>query len=192
MSFAGNTPRSTDAEGREGREGRAESVPAAGAAGGAGGARGASSGSSRPWSPGRFGRGGAATAGSAGTASTPGARDRGASATSPGRRGATGGRATWRDSGGAGELDWGRVGAFGVGIALGALLGAGAALLYAPQSGRVTRATLRRRARNLGYSAGDAWDDIGRELRGVARRGRRGLSRTITRSRWKAADALDG
>jgi hypothetical protein len=183
MSFAGNTPRSTDAEGR------ADAAPASGATSAGG----------RTWSPGRYGRGGAGTGSSATTAGTtgragaeasPGTRNRGA-ASSPARRGATPGGATWRDSG-AGEVDWARVGAFGVGIAIGALLGAGAALLYAPQSGRATRATLRRQARHLGYSAGDAWDDIGHELRGVARRGRRGLSRTITRSRWKAADALDG
>ena len=45
------------------------------------------------------------------------------------------------------DLDWGRLGAFGAGIAIGALVGAGAALLYAPQSGRATRAVIRKRAR---------------------------------------------
>ena len=89
------------------------------------------------------------------------------------------------------DLDWGRVGAFGAGIALGALFGAGAALLYAPQSGRATRAVLRKRARGFTSSAEDAWDDLGRELRGAARRSRRGLSRGVTRGRWKAADMLD-
>jgi hypothetical protein len=89
------------------------------------------------------------------------------------------------------DLDWGRLGAFGAGIAVGALFGAGAALLYAPQSGQATRAVLRKRARGLTSSAGDAWDDLGRELRGAARRSRRGVTRGITRSRWKAADFLD-
>ena len=89
------------------------------------------------------------------------------------------------------DLDWGRLGAFGAGMAMGALLGAGAALLYAPQSGRATRAVIRKRARGLTATAGDAWDDLGRELRGAARRSRRGLTRGVTRSRWKAADLLD-
>lgn len=89
------------------------------------------------------------------------------------------------------DLDWGRLGAFGAGIAIGALFGAGAALLYAPQSGRATRAVIRKRARGLTTSATDAWDDLGRELRGAARRSRRGVSRSVTRGRWKAADLLD-
>jgi hypothetical protein len=89
------------------------------------------------------------------------------------------------------DLDWGRLGAFGAGIAIGALFGAGAAILYAPQSGRATRAVIRKRARGLTSSATDAWDDLGRELRGAARRSRRGLSRGVTRGRWKAADMLD-
>lgn len=89
------------------------------------------------------------------------------------------------------DLDWGRLGAFGAGIAIGALFGAGAALLYAPRSGQATRAVIRKRARGLTSSATDAWDDLGRELRGAARRSRRGVTRGITRSRWKAADLLD-
>jgi hypothetical protein len=89
------------------------------------------------------------------------------------------------------DLDWGRVGAFGAGIAIGALIGASTALLYAPQSGRATRAVIRKRARYFTSSAGDAWDELGRELRGAARRSRRGVSRSVTRGRWKAADLLD-
>ena len=89
------------------------------------------------------------------------------------------------------DLDWGHLGAFGAGIAIGALLGAGSALLYAPQSGHATRAVLRKRARYLTSSAGDAWEDLGRELRGAARRSRRGVQRGVTRGRWKAADVLD-
>ena len=91
----------------------------------------------------------------------------------------------------AADLDWAKLGAFGAGIALGALLGASTALLYAPQSGRATRAVIRKRARRLPNSAGDVWDDLGDELRSAARRSRRGLHRGVTRGRWRAADAID-
>lgn len=89
------------------------------------------------------------------------------------------------------DTDWARVGAFGMGIALGALVGAGAALLYAPQSGTATRAVLRRQARRVGSRATDAWDELGNELRGVARRGRRKVRRGVTRGRWAAADFFE-
>lgn len=91
----------------------------------------------------------------------------------------------------ASDLDWGRVGAFGAGLAIGVLLGASSALLYAPQSGRATRAVIRKRALGFTSTAEDAWDDLGRELRGAARRSRRGVTRGVTRGRWKAADLLD-
>lgn len=89
------------------------------------------------------------------------------------------------------ETDWARLGAFGAGIALGALVGAGAALLYAPQSGTATRAVLRRSARRATSRATDAWDELGSELRAVARRSRRKVKRGVTRGRWAAADLFD-
>ncbi|NUO94320.1 MAG: YtxH domain-containing protein, partial [Gemmatimonadaceae bacterium] len=48
------------------------------------------------------------------------------------------------------ETDWQQVAIFGVGIAVGLMVGAGAALLSAPQSGAETRAALRARASRVG------------------------------------------
>ena len=52
-------------------------------------------------------------------------------------------------------------------------MGAGAALLAAPQTGAETRAVLRARAGRLGRATGrrgrDAWDDLRDELRDVKR-----------------------
>ena len=64
------------------------------------------------------------------------------------------------------ETDWQRVAIFGVGLAIGLTLGAGAALLAAPQTGEETRAALRSRARRLTRATGrrsqDAWDGSAR------------------------------
>ena len=87
--------------------------------------------------------------------------------------------------------DWVRVGMFGAGIAVGALLGAGAALLYAPQSGLEARTLLRGRARRAQLRAANRWDELGAELRGAARRNKRRLRRGVAKSRWRAADSLD-
>ena len=88
-------------------------------------------------------------------------------------------------------IDWGRLGMFGLGIALGALLGSGTALLFAPQSGEEARAGIGRRARSMRADARDAWDDLRDELDWAARRGRRRLSRGATRGGWAAEDLLD-
>ena len=87
--------------------------------------------------------------------------------------------------------DWARVGMFGAGIAVGALLGAGAALLYAPQSGIEARTLLRGRARRATLRAANRWDELGAELRGAARRSKRKVRRGVAKSRWRAADSLD-
>ena len=87
--------------------------------------------------------------------------------------------------------DWVRVGMFGAGIAVGALLGAGAALLYAPQSGLEARTLLRGRARRAKLRAATRWDELGSELRGAARRSKRKVRRGVAKSRWRAADSLD-
>ncbi|MEO8562764.1 MAG: hypothetical protein ABI601_11855 [bacterium] len=75
------------------------------------------------------------------------------------------------------ETDWQQLAIFGAGLALGIALGAGAALLAAPQSGEETRAVLLGRARRLRRSATrsgrDAWTELGDELRGAARSIRR-------------------
>ena len=88
-------------------------------------------------------------------------------------------------------IDWGRLGMFGLGIALGALLGSGTALLFAPQSGEEARAGIGRRARSVRADARDAWQDLRDELDWAARRGRRRLSRGATRGSWAAEDLLD-
>ncbi|HEX7941255.1 MAG TPA: YtxH domain-containing protein, partial [Gemmatimonadaceae bacterium] len=63
------------------------------------------------------------------------------------------------------STDWGKIGSFGAGLAIGLLFGAGAALLMAPQSGEETRDLLERRARRLGHRAADRWDDLRDDFR---------------------------
>lgn len=83
------------------------------------------------------------------------------------------------------ETDWRRLAIFGAGLALGLTLGAGAALLVAPQSGEETRSALRSRARRLSRATGrrgqDAWDDLRDELRSAARSVRRRRARRAAR-----------
>jgi hypothetical protein len=88
-------------------------------------------------------------------------------------------------------IDWGRLGMFGLGIVLGAVLGSGTALLFAPQSGEEARAGIGRRARSMRADARDAWDDLRDELEWAARRGRRRLARGATRGSWAAEDLMD-
>jgi hypothetical protein len=88
-------------------------------------------------------------------------------------------------------VDWEHIGLVGAGLLLGALVGAGAALLMAPHSGEETRTILRRKARFARHRAGDAWDDLAGELAAVARRGGRRARRVVRRARWRASDAID-
>ncbi len=75
------------------------------------------------------------------------------------------------------EPDWQQVAVFGAGLALGVALGAGIALLSAPQEGWKTRDDLRRFARgkrrSLQRKTRDAWRDLRDELRDAARELRR-------------------
>ncbi|HET9799694.1 MAG TPA: YtxH domain-containing protein [Gemmatimonadaceae bacterium] len=75
------------------------------------------------------------------------------------------------------ETDWQNVAVFGVGLALGLSLGAGIALLAAPQSGEETRAALKGRARRIRRSTSrrgqDAWADLRDELRSATKTLRR-------------------
>lgn len=66
---------------------------------------------------------------------------------------------------------------FAAGLALGLTIGAGAALLFAPQSGSDTRRSIVRRGRRLGRRGHDAWDDLRDELSHAARRGRQAFRR---------------
>src|SRR5437016_778545 len=59
----------------------------------------------------------------------------------------------------------GRAAVFTAGVALGVLVGAGIALLLAPQTGADTRRALARRGRRLTGRGRDAWDDLRVELR---------------------------
>ena len=85
------------------------------------------------------------------------------------------------------ERDWRGAGILGLGILAGALVGAGVALLLAPQSGEETRERIADRARRLGSRADAGWDDLRDELRRLRRRSRR----AATRGRWKVEDILD-
>ena len=78
------------------------------------------------------------------------------------------------------ELDWQHIAIFAAGALLGAALGAGAALLLAPQSGAETRHNLARRGRHLRARTATAWDDLRHELRYAARTSRRKLARKLT------------
>ncbi len=54
---------------------------------------------------------------------------------------------------------------FLAGLLAGAVLGAGAALLLAPDSGKKTRRRLHRAAEDLRETASDRWDEIADEVR---------------------------
>jgi hypothetical protein len=87
--------------------------------------------------------------------------------------------------------DWARLATLGGGIAVGVLLGAGVALLFAPAAGEETRELLRERARDAGDRVRDRFDDLRGDLRYAARRGGRGIRRGIARGRWGLEDAYD-
>ena len=59
--------------------------------------------------------------------------------------------------------DWNNIGLFTAGIAVGAILGATVALLFAPASGDETRHSIAHRVRNLGGDD-DVWDELAQEL----------------------------
>ena len=90
------------------------------------------------------------------------------------------------------EVDWQRVAIFATGTVLGAVVGVGAALLFAPQTGEETRRNLVRHGRRLRSRTADAWDDLRDELQWAARRGRRRLARSLRGRRERRAErALD-
>jgi hypothetical protein len=59
--------------------------------------------------------------------------------------------------------DWNNIGLFSAGIALGAILGATVALLWAPASGDQTRQRIGRRVRRM-RGDDDMWDELAEEL----------------------------
>jgi len=89
------------------------------------------------------------------------------------------------------SIDRDKAGAFGLGLALGVLAGAGVALLMAPHSGIETRARMARGARSARGRAADSWADLTDSVRDVARRNRKRLQRSVTRGRWAAEDLYE-
>ena len=59
--------------------------------------------------------------------------------------------------------DWDNIGLFTAGIAVGAILGAAVAILFAPASGDETRDQITRRVRHL-RGNDDIWDELAQEL----------------------------
>ena len=62
---------------------------------------------------------------------------------------------------------------FAAGMAIGIAVGAGVAILFAPQSGAETRRQIARRGRHLGRRGRDAWGDLAYELKSAAKRRRK-------------------
>jgi gas vesicle protein len=88
-------------------------------------------------------------------------------------------------------MQWRNAAIFGAGIALGAMIGAGAALLFAPQSGEETRELLSERAHTFGDRVGDRIHDVRGDLGWYLRRGRRKMRRGAERGRWSGEDIAD-
>jgi len=83
---------------------------------------------------------------------------------------------------------------FAVGVMLGALLGAGLALMYAPDRGERTRHRLKRRIQRLRDEAADGLDRAGKRATQARRelsRRRRRLEAGIDRAADEARDAFD-
>lgn len=89
------------------------------------------------------------------------------------------------------DMQWRHAAIFGAGIALGAMIGAGAALLFAPQSGEETRELISERAQRFGGRLGERLDDARGDLGWYMRRGRRKLRRGAERGRWAGQDMAD-
>lgn len=66
---------------------------------------------------------------------------------------------------------------FLAGLVLGAAIGAGVALLTAPQSGKRTRRQLKRAADGVRESASERWDGFADDVRSVVKSGRRRIRR---------------
>lgn len=66
---------------------------------------------------------------------------------------------------------------FAAGVVAGLVIGAGVALLFAPESGAYTRRALVRRGRRVTMRGRDAWDDLRDELRAAVRNRKRAWRR---------------
>lgn len=68
---------------------------------------------------------------------------------------------------------------FVTGLILGAVIGAGVALLTTPQSGRKARRELRRSARHIRGTTSDRFEDVADEVRGKVDEALRGARRRL-------------
>jgi hypothetical protein len=80
--------------------------------------------------------------------------------------------------------DWKQIGVLAGGIAVGAAVGAGVALLFTSQTGPQRRARIARKARHLGHDAEQRWEDLAFALKEAARS-------TRDRFRHRAASAAE-
>ena len=99
----------------------------------------------------------------------------------------------------ASRTDWHQIVIFGAGLAIGIAVGAGVALLTAPQAGEESRADIsryaRRTSRMVGRRSRNAWLDLRDELRGASdslqrRRARRAERKALARE--VEAEVSDG
>lgn len=89
------------------------------------------------------------------------------------------------------RVDRDRATLLGAGLAMGAILGAGIALLTAPQSGERTRHKIAHASRRASHRAAEAWDGLGDDLRVAQARARRSMRRGLRTGRRGIGDALD-
>jgi gas vesicle protein len=82
------------------------------------------------------------------------------------------------------------LGGFAVGVVFGAFLGAGIALLFAPERGDKTRRRLRHRLRSLRDEAGQQLERAGKRTGRDLLRRRRRLEAGLERAASRARDAL--
>ncbi|HXE59908.1 MAG TPA: YtxH domain-containing protein [Gemmatimonadaceae bacterium] len=80
------------------------------------------------------------------------------------------------------ERDSSGVAVFGAGLVLGLAVGAGLALLLAPQAGDETRRLIKRRARRLGEHVSESVEDLRDDIRRSARRGEKRLRQRLNLS----------
>lgn len=80
---------------------------------------------------------------------------------------------------------------FVAGVLFGAFVGAGIAILFAPQRGEKTRGNLRRRIRSLREDAREGIDRVGSRTRKELRRRERRIRAELARARARAERAIE-
>lgn len=81
--------------------------------------------------------------------------------------------------------------AFVLGFTFGLAVGAGAAILFAPQSGRRTRKAIRRTAEDWGESATEKWRELRDETTGKLRDARDQAEDTARRTTSRARERIE-